>query len=144
MRLGGIFRISHQPCLPLPPVQHRLWLEYSENCLDTIETLYICTRSLEEGNFSCAETLRARAQLRGKPGLFYMRCCIMNSKNCKSPIIDGAWTGRLVHLSGLDVIGPTAGSISRLIRDREVELWETKRIVSDLEASRFLISRGLF
>ncbi|OBZ76548.1 von Willebrand factor A domain-containing protein 8 [Grifola frondosa] len=47
-----------------------------------------------------------------------------------SPLIEGAWSGRLVHLSGLDVIGSTAGSIARLMQDREVELWETKRIVT--------------
>ncbi|KAH6910612.1 AAA domain-containing protein [Coprinopsis sp. MPI-PUGE-AT-0042] len=46
-----------------------------------------------------------------------------------SPLIDSAWNGRLVHLSGLDVIGSTAGSLSRLIQDRETELWEGKRIV---------------
>ncbi|KAL6302276.1 AAA domain-containing protein [Sparassis latifolia] len=47
-----------------------------------------------------------------------------------SPLIQGAWTGRLVHLSGIDVIGSTAGSLARLIQDRETELWENKRIVS--------------
>jgi von Willebrand factor A domain-containing protein 8 len=36
----------------------------------------------------------------------------------------------LVHLSNLDVIGPTAGSIARLLEDREIELWEGKRIVA--------------
>ncbi|KIJ23960.1 hypothetical protein M422DRAFT_87531, partial [Sphaerobolus stellatus SS14] len=34
-----------------------------------------------------------------------------------SPLIKGAWEGRIVHLSGLDVIGPTAGSIARLMQD---------------------------
>jgi len=47
-----------------------------------------------------------------------------------SPLIEGACAGRLVHLSGLDVIGLTAGSLARLTQDREIELWETKRIVS--------------
>ncbi|KAG6857487.1 hypothetical protein H0H87_002112 [Tephrocybe sp. NHM501043] len=47
-----------------------------------------------------------------------------------SLLIEGAWAGRLVHLSGLDVIGSTAGSLARLIQDREIELWENKRIVS--------------
>ncbi|TBU30306.1 AAA domain-containing protein [Dichomitus squalens] len=46
-----------------------------------------------------------------------------------APLIEGAWMGRLVHLAGLDVIGSTAGSLARLVQDREVELWETKRIV---------------
>ncbi|KDQ56692.1 hypothetical protein JAAARDRAFT_207783 [Jaapia argillacea MUCL 33604] len=48
-----------------------------------------------------------------------------------SPLIEGAWKGRLVHLSGIDVIGSTAGSLSRLIQDREIELWEAKRIVAE-------------
>ncbi|KAF8508458.1 AAA domain-containing protein [Hysterangium stoloniferum] len=47
-----------------------------------------------------------------------------------SPLVQGAWAGRLVHLSSLDVIGPTAGSIARLLQDREIELWEGKRIVA--------------
>jgi von Willebrand factor A domain-containing protein 8 len=37
----------------------------------------------------------------------------------------------LVHLSGLDSIGATAGSLSRLFQDREFELWEGKRMVFD-------------
>ena len=41
------------------------------------------------------------------------------------------WSGRLVHLSGLDVIGSTAGSLSRVVQDRETELWEGKRIVGE-------------
>ncbi|KAI0643818.1 AAA domain-containing protein [Trametes meyenii] len=49
-----------------------------------------------------------------------------------SPLIEGAWQGRLVHLSGMDVIGSTAGSLARLMQDREVELWEQKRIVRRL------------
>ncbi|KAI0074593.1 hypothetical protein K474DRAFT_1709721 [Panus rudis PR-1116 ss-1] len=48
-----------------------------------------------------------------------------------SPLIEGAWKGRLVHLSGIDVVGSTAGSIARLVQDREIELWEGKRIVAD-------------
>ncbi|KAI0265323.1 AAA domain-containing protein [Gloeopeniophorella convolvens] len=50
-----------------------------------------------------------------------------------SPLVLGAWTGRLVHFSGLDVLGATAGSIARLLQDREVELWEGKRIVAALD-----------
>ncbi|KAJ8082257.1 hypothetical protein PM082_008104 [Marasmius tenuissimus] len=48
-----------------------------------------------------------------------------------SPIIQGAWNGKLVHLASLDVIGSTLGSLSRFIQDREVELWGNKRIVSE-------------
>ncbi|KAI0296956.1 AAA domain-containing protein [Multifurca ochricompacta] len=50
-----------------------------------------------------------------------------------SPLVQGAWAGRLVHFSGLDVLGPTAGAIARLLQDREIELWEGKRIVASLE-----------
>ncbi|CDO72121.1 hypothetical protein BN946_scf184962.g64 [Trametes cinnabarina] len=49
-----------------------------------------------------------------------------------SPLIEGAWQGRMVHLSGMDVIGSTAGSLARLMQDREIELWEKKRIVRRL------------
>ncbi|KAH8981377.1 hypothetical protein EDB86DRAFT_3087168 [Lactarius hatsudake] len=49
-----------------------------------------------------------------------------------SPLVQGAWEGRLVHFSGFDVLGPTAGAIARLLQDREVELWEGKRIVASL------------
>lgn len=48
-----------------------------------------------------------------------------------SPLIESAWQGRLAHLSGLDVIGSTAGSLSRLFQDREIELWEGQRLVAE-------------
>ncbi|KAF4613211.1 hypothetical protein D9613_011059 [Agrocybe pediades] len=57
-----------------------------------------------------------------------------------SPLVEGAWSGRLLHLSGLDVIGSTAGSLSRLVQDREMELWEGKRLVT--EASEDEIKSG--
>ncbi|KAF7790654.1 hypothetical protein EIP86_001610 [Pleurotus ostreatoroseus] len=47
-----------------------------------------------------------------------------------SPLTEGAWEGRLVHLSGVDVIGHTAGSLARLLQDRELELWEGRRLVA--------------
>jgi hypothetical protein len=59
---------------------------------------------------------------------------------CVSPLIEGAWAGRLLHLAGLDVIGPTAGSLARLTQDKEIELWEGKRIVA--EASKEELSTG--
>lgn len=37
-----------------------------------------------------------------------------------------------MHFSGFDVLGPTAGAIARLLQDREVELWEGKRIVASV------------
>lgn len=46
-----------------------------------------------------------------------------------SPLVEAVWSGRLVHLDGIDIIGSTAGSLARLMQDREVELWEDKRIV---------------
>ncbi|KAI0049548.1 hypothetical protein FA95DRAFT_1489014 [Auriscalpium vulgare] len=49
-----------------------------------------------------------------------------------SPLLEGVWAGRLVHLSGLDVLGLTAGSLARLVQDRETELWEEKRVVASL------------
>jgi hypothetical protein len=56
-----------------------------------------------------------------------------------STLIDGAWAGRLLHLAGLDVIGSTAGSLSRFVQDREIELWESKRIVSEASREEVLI-----
>jgi hypothetical protein len=55
-----------------------------------------------------------------------------------SPLINAAWTGRLLHLAGIDVIGSTAGSLSRLVQDREIELWEGKRIVSEASAEEVI------
>ncbi|KAJ6624725.1 AAA domain-containing protein [Mycena sp. CBHHK59/15] len=52
-----------------------------------------------------------------------------------SSIVDAAWTGKLVHLSGLDVIGSTAGSLARLVQDREIELWGGKRLVADASSA---------
>ncbi|OCH94642.1 hypothetical protein OBBRIDRAFT_817121 [Obba rivulosa] len=59
-----------------------------------------------------------------------------------SPLVEGAWAGRLVHLSGIDVVGPTAGSLARLFQDRELELWETKRIVQQASEHE-MASEGL-
>lgn len=55
-----------------------------------------------------------------------------------SPLIEGVWNGALVHLEGIDVIGPTAGSFARLVQDREMELWEGTRIVGGAEAEEVL------
>lgn len=38
-----------------------------------------------------------------------------------------------MHLSGIDVIGSTAGSLARLMQDREAELWEGKRVVQQAD-----------
>jgi hypothetical protein len=57
-----------------------------------------------------------------------------------SPLVEAAWTGRLLHLAGLDVIGATAGSLARLVQDRETELWEGKRIVSGASAEEVTLN----
>ncbi|KAF9806900.1 hypothetical protein IEO21_08484 [Rhodonia placenta] len=57
-----------------------------------------------------------------------------------SPLVEAVWSGRLVHLDGIDVIGSTAGSLARLMQDREVELWEDKRIVR--QASQEELAQG--
>lgn len=61
-----------------------------------------------------------------------------------SPLLKGALEGKLVHLEGIDAIGATAGSLSRLLNEREGELWEGKRIVggetlTEAEVSTFYI-----
>ncbi|KDN48209.1 hypothetical protein K437DRAFT_245730 [Tilletiaria anomala UBC 951] len=58
-----------------------------------------------------------------------------------APLLKGALDGKLVHLSGVDTLGATLGSLSRLSTDRESELWNGSRVllsnsysVSDTEA----------
>ena len=43
-------------------------------------------------------------------------------------------------MSGLDVIGLTAGSLARLTQDREVELWGSTRIVSSASEAEVRVS----
>lgn len=50
-----------------------------------------------------------------------------------SLLTKGAWEGKLVHLEGIDTLGATAGSLGRLLCDREGELWEGKRLVGPLK-----------
>ncbi|BGP10994.1 hypothetical protein JCM10049v2_006888 [Rhodotorula toruloides] len=45
-----------------------------------------------------------------------------------APLVKGAKAGRLVWLDGIDTIGTTFGSLSRLLGDRQGELWEGKRL----------------
>ncbi|EST08393.1 ATPase, dynein-related, AAA domain protein [Kalmanozyma brasiliensis GHG001] len=45
-----------------------------------------------------------------------------------APLVRGAMQGKLVHLAGVDVLGPTLGSLSRLLQDRELELWDGARM----------------
>lgn len=45
-----------------------------------------------------------------------------------APLVKGAKAGRLVWLDGIDTIGATFGSLSRLLGDRQGELWEGKRL----------------
>jgi hypothetical protein len=35
-----------------------------------------------------------------------------------SLLVQGAWAGPLVHFSGLDVFGPTADAVARLLQNR--------------------------
>lgn len=46
-----------------------------------------------------------------------------------SPLIKGAWEGKLIHLEGIDTIGNLVGSLGRLLGEREGELWEGRRLV---------------
>lgn len=46
-----------------------------------------------------------------------------------APLLKGAIEGHLVHLSGVDTLGPTLGSLARLATDRELELWNGNRLV---------------
>lgn len=46
-----------------------------------------------------------------------------------APLLKGAVEGRLVHLAGVDTLGPTLGSLARLATDRESELWNGNRFV---------------
>jgi hypothetical protein len=91
-----------------------------------------------------------RAGNQGMPSLLWKTCSSL--RKSVSPLLQGAWAGRLVHFSGLDVLGTTAGVVARLLQDREVELWEGRRIVTSLgddgpvrinifPLSRFLIGR---
>ncbi|WFD33517.1 hypothetical protein MCUN1_000330 [Malassezia cuniculi] len=45
-----------------------------------------------------------------------------------APLTQGALDGTLVHLAGVDVLGATLGSLSRLTQDRELELWGGARL----------------
>ncbi|CDU22417.1 uncharacterized protein SPSC_01047 [Sporisorium scitamineum] len=45
-----------------------------------------------------------------------------------APLVRGAMQGKLIHLAGVDVLGPTLGSLARLLQDRELELWNGARI----------------
>ena len=46
-----------------------------------------------------------------------------------APLVAAAWAGKLVHLEGVDTLGPTVGVLGRLLGEREVELWEGLRMV---------------
>ncbi|PWN52041.1 hypothetical protein IE53DRAFT_367543 [Violaceomyces palustris] len=45
-----------------------------------------------------------------------------------APLIRGAMDGKLIHLAGVDVLGSTLGSLSRLTQDREFEVWNGGRL----------------
>jgi hypothetical protein len=84
-------------------------------------------------NLLCDERSRTVVRLHGNRGEcgFYRGVSLQLTSMTSSPLINGAWNGRLVHLAGLDVVGATAGSLARLVQDREIELWEGKRVVAE-------------
>lgn len=45
-----------------------------------------------------------------------------------APLTRGVLEGALVHLAGIDVLGPTIDSLARLTNDRELDLWEGTRL----------------
>lgn len=47
-----------------------------------------------------------------------------------APLTTAALRGSLVHLAGVDVLGPTLESLSRLTEDRELELWNGTRLTA--------------
>ncbi|KAL9936186.1 hypothetical protein V8E36_005028 [Tilletia maclaganii] len=44
-----------------------------------------------------------------------------------APLLRGALGGKLIHLAGVDVLGPTLNALGRLHQDREAELWNGGR-----------------
>ncbi|KAJ7766263.1 hypothetical protein B0H14DRAFT_3592622 [Mycena olivaceomarginata] len=81
---------------------------------------------------SNAEAVHMYKELGGRE-LFMRRRILDGGATAWEPsaIVEAAWVGKLMHLSGLDVIGPTAGALARLVQDREMELWAGKRIVGE-------------
>ena len=51
-----------------------------------------------------------------------------------APLVGAALQGKLVHLAGVDVLGPTVESLARLTQDRELELWGGTRLTADARA----------
>ncbi|KAF7366325.1 von Willebrand factor A domain-containing protein 8 [Mycena sanguinolenta] len=86
-----------------------------------------------------AEAVHMYKELGGRELL--MRRRILDG-GATAAIVEAAWAGKLVHLSGLDVIGPTAGALARLVQDREAELWGGKRIVADATRAEIESSSG--
>lgn len=84
------------------------------------------------------ETLHLYKELGGRE--IWMRRVVRGSEGEKgvtswepSLLTRGAMEGKLVHLEGIDTLGATAGSLGRLLCDREAELWEGKRLVGPLK-----------
>ncbi|CAO1613724.1 unnamed protein product [Jaminaea pallidilutea] len=53
-----------------------------------------------------------------------------------SPLIKATMEAKILHLAGIDVLGPTAASLGSLMQDRTQELWEGKRATL-VESDRF-------
>lgn len=59
-----------------------------------------------------------------------------------SPLVEGALEGCLVHLESIDALGSTAAVLTRLLEDREIELWEGKRLVGGPALSPIEVCRA--
>ncbi|KAF7292707.1 hypothetical protein MIND_01168900 [Mycena indigotica] len=87
-----------------------------------------------------AEVLHMYKELSGRE--LYMRRRILDGGATTwepSSIITSTWAGNLVHLSGLDAIGPTAGSLARLAQDKEADLWAGKRILAEASPEELMV-----
>ncbi|WFD27940.1 hypothetical protein MNAN1_002948 [Malassezia nana] len=51
-----------------------------------------------------------------------------------APLTSAVLRGALVHLAGVDVLGPTVESLARLTQDRELELWNGTRLTTEPSA----------
>lgn len=61
-----------------------------------------------------------------------------------SPLLKGLLdlNGKMVHLNGIDTLGPTLGSLSRLAQDRETELWGGRRATLSITPSTNATEEG--
>ncbi|CAO1629064.1 unnamed protein product [Sympodiomycopsis kandeliae] len=61
-----------------------------------------------------------------------------------SPLLKNASEAKIVHLAGIDLLGPTLGSLSTLIQDRTLELWKGGRAtLLEAEGAKFPLEQTL-